>query len=94
LAIDFFRSLLGSTTIGLHDKNRMQGIPLEDPEGFLPLLPNSPKGSPKGVVNNEVASEVGTTHSLEGFRIILDSLEAFKLLVNPLLSVVRDPRIL
>jgi hypothetical protein len=57
----------------------MQGLPPEDPEGYQPLPPNSPEGSPEGVVNNEVASEVGSTHSLEGFRIVSDSLEAFRL---------------
>ena len=40
---------------------------MEDPEGYLPLLPNSPEGSPEGAVNNEVASQVGSSHSLEGF---------------------------
>ena len=77
MAIDLFHSLFGSTNIGLHRSCRMQGLPPEDPEGYLPLLPNSPEGSPKGVVNNEVASEVGSTHSLEGFQIVLDSLEDF-----------------
>jgi hypothetical protein len=79
LAIDFFRSLLGSANIGLRRSRRMQGLPPEDLEGYLPLLPNSPEGSPEGVVNNEVASQVGSTHSLEGFRIVSDSLEAFRL---------------
>jgi hypothetical protein len=67
LAIDFFRYLLGSTNIGLLHSRRMQGIPLEDPKGYLPLLPNSPEGSPERAVNNEVASKVGSTQSLEGF---------------------------
>jgi hypothetical protein len=69
----------------------MQGLPPEDLKGYQPLLPNSPEGSPEGVVNNEVASEVGSTHSLEGFRIVSDSLEYFLLRFNPLLSVVRNP---
>jgi hypothetical protein len=55
----------------------MQGIPSEDLKGYIPFLPNSLEGSPEGVINNEVASEVGSTHSLEGFKIVLDSLEAF-----------------
>jgi hypothetical protein len=55
----------------------MQGLPPEDIEGYQPFLPNSPKGSPEGVVNNEVASEVGIIHSLEGFIIVSDSLESF-----------------
>jgi hypothetical protein len=87
LAIDFFRSLLGSANIGLLHSCRMQGIPLEDPEIYQPLLPNSPEGSPQGVVDHKVASEFGSTHSLEGFIIFLDSLEAFCLPVNPALSV-------
>jgi hypothetical protein len=62
---------------GLRHSRRMQGLPPEDPEGYLPLPPNSPEGSPEGVVNNEIASEVGSTHLLEGFRIVSDSLEAF-----------------
>jgi hypothetical protein len=57
----------------------MQGIPPEDPKGYQPFPPNSPKGSPKGVFNNEVAFQVGSTHCLEGFRIVSDYLEAFRL---------------
>jgi hypothetical protein len=57
----------------------MQGLPPEDPEGYQPLPRKSPEGSPEGVVNNEVASEIGSTHSLEGFQIVSNSLEAFKL---------------
>jgi hypothetical protein len=72
----------------------MQGFPLEDPEDYQPLLPNSPEGSPEGLVDHEVASEVGSTHSLEGFRIVLNSLEAFYLPINPTFSVVRNPRML
>jgi hypothetical protein len=54
------------------------------------LPPNSPEGSPKGVFNNEVASEVGSTHSLEGFQIVLDSLEAFRLPpLRPYMSILR-----
>jgi hypothetical protein len=77
LAIDVFCSLFGSTNIILRRSHMMQGIPSEDLEGYQPLLPNSLEGSPEGVVNNEVASEVGSTHSLEGLRIVSDSLEAF-----------------
>jgi hypothetical protein len=69
-----------------------KGYP-EDLEGYQPFLPNSPEGSPKGVVNHEVASEVGSTHSLEGFQIVSDSLEAFRLPINPTLSVLRNPHI-
>jgi hypothetical protein len=73
LAIDLFRSLFGAANIGPRRSRRMQGIPPEDPEGYLPLLPNSPEGSPEGAVNNEVASEIGSSNSLEGFRIVEDS---------------------
>jgi hypothetical protein len=72
----------------------MQGLPLKDLEGYLPLLPNSPEGSPEGAVNNEVASQVGSSHSLEGFRIVSDSLEAFRLPPNPLLSIRQDTHFL
>jgi hypothetical protein len=58
------------------------------------LLPNSPEGSPEGVVNTEVSSEVGRTHLLEGFIIVLHSLEAFQLPPNPTLSVLGNPCIL
>jgi hypothetical protein len=51
------------------------------------------KGSPEGAVNNEVASEIGSSNSLEGFK-IRNSLEAFRLPENPLLSVVQDPQLL
>jgi hypothetical protein len=43
---------------------------MEDLEGYQPLLPNSLEGSLEGVVDHKVASEVGSTHSLEGFRIV------------------------
>jgi hypothetical protein len=89
----FFRSLLGSTNIDLCRSRRMQGLPPEDLEGYQPLFPNSPKGFPEGVVDHEVASEVGSTHSLERFRIVSDSLEAFHLPINPALSVSQNPHI-
>jgi hypothetical protein len=72
----------------------MQGMPLEDLEGYIPLLPNSVEGSPEGVVNNKVASKVGSTHSLEGFHIVLDSLESFQLPPNLLLSIRQDAHFL
>jgi hypothetical protein len=42
---------------------------------------NSPEGSPEGAINNDVASEIGSSTPLE------ESI----LPVNPLLSVARDP---
>jgi hypothetical protein len=72
----------------------MQGIPPKDQEGYLPLLPKSPKGSLEGAINNEVASQVGSSHSLEGFRIVLDSLEAFTLPPNPLLRIRHEAHLL
>jgi hypothetical protein len=48
----------------------MQGLSMKYPEGYQPLPPNSPEDSPEEVVNNKVASEVRSTHSLEGFRIV------------------------
>jgi hypothetical protein len=68
----------------------MQGLPPEDLEGYLPLLPNWPEGSLRGAFNNEVDSDVGISHSLEGFQIVLDSLEAFRLPPNLLLSIIQD----
>jgi hypothetical protein len=59
----------------------MQGLPMEDPEDYTPLLPNSPKGSLEGAVNNDVASEIGSSTPLE------ESI----LTINLLLSVVQDP---
>jgi hypothetical protein len=90
LAIDLFHSLFGSANIDLRRSCRMQGLPSEDPKGYLPLLPNSPKGSLEGAINNEVASEVGSSHSLEGFKIVSNSLEAFRLPPNLLLSIRQD----
>jgi hypothetical protein len=72
----------------------MQGLPPEESKGYLPLLPNSPEGSPEGAINNEVASQVGNSHSLEGFQIVSDSLEAFRLPPNPLLSIRQDTHFL
>jgi hypothetical protein len=77
LAIDLFRSLFGSSNIGLRRSRRMQGLPPEYMEGYPPLLPNLSEGSPEGEVNNEVSYEVVSSHSLEGFQIVSDSLEAF-----------------
>jgi hypothetical protein len=60
----------------------MQGLPLEEPKEYAPLLPNSPKGaSPEGSVNNDVAYEIGSSTPLEEST----------LPVNPLLSVTQDP---
>jgi hypothetical protein len=84
LAIDLFLSLFGVANIGPHRSRRMQGIPPEDPENYIPLLPNSPEGSPEGVVNNDVASKIGISTPLE------ESI----LPVNPLLSVAQDPHLL
>ena len=41
----------------------MQGLPPEDPEGYLPLLPSSLEGPPEA--HNELGYEVGSTHSLD-----------------------------
>jgi hypothetical protein len=84
LAIDLFHSLFGAANIGPRRSRRMQGLPPEDPEEYTPLLPNSPEGSPEGAVNNDVASEIGSSTPLE------ESI----LPVNPLLSVVQDPHFL
>jgi hypothetical protein len=81
LAIDLFHSLFGVANIGPRHSRRMQGLPLEDPEEYTPLLLNSPKGSPEGAVNNDVAYEIGSSTPLE------ESI----LPVNTLLSVVQDP---
>jgi len=81
LAIDLFHSLFGVANIDPRRSRRMQGLPLEYPEDYAPLLPNSPEGSPEGAVNNDVASEIGSSTPLE------ESI----LPVNLLLSVVRDP---
>ena len=59
----------------------MQGLPPEDPKEYTPFLLNSLDGSLEGVVNNDVASEIGSSTPLE------ESI----LPVNLLLSVVRDP---
>jgi hypothetical protein len=84
LAIDLFRSLFGAANIGPRRSRRMQGLPPEDLEDYIPLLPNSPEGSPEGAVNNDIASEIGSSTPLE------ESI----LPVNPLLSVVQDPHLL
>jgi hypothetical protein len=67
--------------IGPHRSRRMQGLPPEDLEEYTPLIPNSPEGSPEGAVNNDVASEIGSSTPLE------ESV----LPVNPLLGVEKDP---
>jgi hypothetical protein len=80
LAIDLFRSLFGTANISPRRSHRMQGLPPEDPKDYVPLLPNSLEGSPEGVVNNEVVSEIGSSTPLE------DSI----LPVNPLLNLRED----
>jgi hypothetical protein len=62
----------------------MQGIPLEDSKDYLPLLPNSLEGSPEGLVNNEVAYEIGSSTCLEESILPL----------NPLLTFIQDPHFL
>jgi hypothetical protein len=62
----------------------MQGIPPEDPEDYVPLLSNSLEGSPKGVINNKIASEIGSSTPFE------ESI----LSVNPLLNLREDPILL
>jgi hypothetical protein len=81
LAIDLFHSLFGVANIIPHPSRRMQGLPPEDLEEYTPLLPNSPEGFPEGEVNNDVASDIGSSTPLE------ESI----LPVNPLLIVVQDP---
>jgi hypothetical protein len=78
LAIDLFHYLFGVANIGPRRSRRMQGLPPEDPKEYTNLLPNSPEGSPGGEINNDVASEIGSSTPLE------ESI----LHVNPLLSVV------
>jgi hypothetical protein len=43
----------------------MQGLPPEYLEEYTPLLPNSPEGSPKGAINNDVAYDIGSSNPLE-----------------------------
>ena len=82
MAIAFFHSLFGATNIGPCRSCRMQGLPPEDTKQYIPLLPNSPEGSPKGEVNNELAYESSTP------------LEESIIPIYPLLSVVQDPLLL
>jgi hypothetical protein len=84
LAIDLLHSLFGVTNIVPLFLRRMQGLPLKGPEEYTPLIPNSPEGSPEGAINNDVASEIGSSTTLE------ESI----LPVNPLLSVLQDPLLL
>jgi hypothetical protein len=59
----------------------MQGLPLEEPEEYTHLLPNSPEGSsPEGAINNNVSSKIGSSTPL------VESL----LPVNSLLNVMKD----
>jgi hypothetical protein len=81
LAIDLFHSLFGAANIDPHYSRRMQGLPPEEPKEYAPFIPNSPEGSPEGVVNNDVAYYIGSYTPLE------ESI----LPINPLLSVVQDP---
>jgi hypothetical protein len=71
----------------------MQGLPPENPEDYVPLIPHSSEGSSVGAVNNEITSEIGSMNSLESF-IIHNFLEAFRLSENPLLSAAQDPQLL
>ena len=84
MAIDLFHSLFGVANIGPRCSCKMKGLPLEDSKEYTPFLPNSPEGSPEGAVNNDIASEIGSSTPLR------ESI----LPVNPLLSVVQDPHFL
>ena len=64
MAIDFFCSLFGEANIGPLRSRRMHGLPSEDSEEYTLFLPNSPEGSPEGVVNNDIASEIGSSTPL------------------------------
>jgi hypothetical protein len=81
LAIDLFIYLFGAANIIPRRSHRMQGLPPEDPEEYTPFLPNSQEGSPEGVVNSDVASEIGSSTPFE------ESI----LPVNPLLIAVQYP---
>ena len=80
MTIDLFHYLFGVANIGPRHSRRMQGLPQEDLEEYTPLLPNSLEGSPELVVNNDIASEIGSSTPLE------ESI----LPVNPLLIIRQD----
>jgi len=62
----------------------MQGIPLEDPKDYIPLLPKSLDASLEGAINNEVSFEIGSSTPLE------ESI----LPINPLLGIAQDSHFL
>jgi len=76
-----FHSLFGASNIKPHFSRRIQGLPLEDPEDYVPFLPNSLEGSLEGAINNKVASEIGSSTPLE------ESM----LPINLLLNLKEDP---
>jgi hypothetical protein len=80
LAIDLFRRLFFANIEPPRRSRRLQGLPPENMEGNTPLPPHSMKESPQqSEVQNTTTSQEEVPTSLENFRIVSESPEAFRI---------------
>jgi hypothetical protein len=80
LAIDFFRRFFSANIDPPRRSRRVQGLPPENMEDTTPLPPHSTEGSPQqSEVHNIITSQEEVPTSLEDFRIVSESLEAFRI---------------
>jgi hypothetical protein len=80
LAIDFFRRIFSANIDPPRRSRRVQGLPPENMEDSTPLPPHSMEGSPQqSEVHDIITSQEEVSTSLENFRIVTDSMEAFRI---------------
>jgi hypothetical protein len=81
LAIDFFRRLFFANIDPPRHSRRLQGLPPENMEENTPLPPHSMEESPQqSEVHDTITSQEEVPTSLENFRIVSESPEAFRIL--------------
>jgi hypothetical protein len=80
LAIDFFRRFFFANIDPPRRSRRVQGLPPENMEDTTPLPPHSMEESPQqSEVHDIITSQEEVPTSLENFRIVSESLEAFRI---------------
>jgi hypothetical protein len=80
LAIDFFRQIFSANIDPPRRSRRVQGLPPENMEDSPPLPPHAMEGSPQqSEVHDVITSQEEVSTSLEGFQIVTDPMEAFRI---------------